>query len=1388
MEISLWKRLVGGFLASTMLLTYPGAYAAGNETAEQRGKASDDYIMVDDNATDKSQENYFEYQGGEDQNGETGWSSKPSNKDWSLPEIKTQHWVWTQSEDAALGFTYSFTFKGTGVELIGIKSDEYMTFQLDKEAAREQEIQGQKENEVILYKKEGLPYDTHTVKVSMAQGKGGHGLQVSCAKVYGSKLPRLMTTTIPYTKQDGEMNRFKFSPRGWSEQGDEKHCWSDAPSQYDPGAIWYEVNFIGSQIDIWAGKNKPHGNVSYTIYEIDSDTVVKGPIEVSHYNKNGNVEPAKIYSFKGLDENKAYRLRAVALGTGEGSKNIIDCGQVVVHHHPYPVEDFVPSETAYKLAEGQSQQIGYTVTPSYAAIDDMEYTSSDPGVASVDAATGRITANKAGNAVITMRSPTYAQLGEKQIQVTVEAANPALDGSIVDIDTQYTEARYQAVSNMEKVHSGTLTAWKNDTAISALALISKDSVLKNVRVEASDLVPKNGGSRIAAKNVTPTFIKSTKAYVGPFLGYGSNRPNAPIPPETATNRKESADILYQTAPMDIGWNEVQPVWVEFYIPVDAAAGEYTTTLTVNADGIKAPLTFDYTVTVQNATLPDAQNFKDRFSIEFWHHPYASAEYYDVVPFSQEHMAILDSIQDIYKEIGGNTIYGSLIEEPWNGQTWSKYHTNDRPTYPSMIKWMKDDAGNFTFDYSDFDKWVQFNIDKGLGDKIVMFSVAPWHNSFKYYDKETGVRVTETFDSVGGIGSDRYNEIWRAFFTDFIMHLEEKDWFDRTYVGIDERGFNAKAFDIVESVKNSQGKHLKIMGYMDSIKKPDLYELALRCTDYSIGDFAAVDARDKYQKLLAERNAKNLKTTFYSCTEHRPGNFSLSAPVESYFSVINAGKGGTTGFARWAYDAWVPDPLEDATHSSFEPGDCFVIYPDLKSNKNHAVSKKSVRLSRMAEGVRDMNKIKLMAAEYPQLQPKVDALYELIATKAYKDTNNYLTDEQISKLSQEMNAFKGKLAELTEEYIALGGKGDTTAKGKPSGSSGGGSPSGNNVKPEKNPDGSTTTTEKLPDGTVIKTTQKADGSITRVETKPDGAVTETNKTKNGTTSVVRTDANGNVTQASAQVSDKDAQQAQQKGEAVKLPMQLPAADTVEKAVTVKVDVPKSGAAVEIPVKGVTAGMVAVIVHPDGTEEIVKKTALTDEGVSLMLAGSTTLKLVDNSKTFGDVQAGDWHKRAVDFISARELMQGVSEGRFIPNAPLSRGMLAKILHNMENNPSAAQDSSFSDVKDGAWYADAIDWAVEKNILSGYGDGMVGPNDNITREQLAVMLYRYVGSPETSHTLSGFADGQKTSVFAQKAMAWAVEQGIVSGKGGSRLDPLGQASRAEAAQMLMNYYEVR
>lgn len=171
-------------------------------------------------------------------------------------------------------------------------------------------------------------------------------------------------------------------------------------------------------------------------------------------------------------------------------------------------------------------------------------------------------------------------------------------------------------------------------------------------------------------------------------------------------------------------------------------------------------------------------------------------------------------------------------------------------------------------------------------------------------------------------------------------------------------------------------------------------------------------------------------------------------------------------------------------------------------------------------------------------------------------------------------------------------------------------------------------------------------------------------------------------------------------------------------------------------------------------------------------------------YTDLDSNAWYSGAVDYVLKAGLMQGYGDKTFAPNDTLSRAMLAQILYNREGKPATTGNSGFTDVTDGQWYAPAVAWAASKGIISGYNDGRFGSNDNITREQVTVMLWRYAGSPAAKNQELSFSDTDETSEWAADALRWAVENDILHGYNDGRLDPKGFITRAETAQILQNY----
>ena len=323
--------------------------------------------------------------------------------------------------------------------------------------------------------------------------------------------------------------------------------------------------------------------------------------------------------------------------------------------------------------------------------------------------------------------------------------------------------------------------------------------------------------------------------------------------------------------------------------------------------------------------------------------------------------------------------------------------------------------------------------------------------------------------------------------------------------------------------------------------------------------------------------------------------------------------------------------------------------------------------------------------------------------------------------------------------------------------------------KNNPDGSTTKTETRRDGSVTQTTTGKDGGTSKTETKPNGSSVTENKAADGSTGTVKTDKNGQTT-AETKVSAKAVEDAKRNGEAVKAPVEVKASRDSSTAPVVKVELPRNSGEtkVEIPVSNVKSGTVAVLVHPDGTEEILKNSIPTEDGIQLTVDGNATVKIVDNSKGFIDTR-NHWAEDAIDFVSARGLVNGMSDTIYAPNNSTTRAQLWTILARQND----------ADLTGGSvWYEKAQNWAKDKGVSDG-----ANPNAAINRAQMVTMLWRAVGQPAPA-TAATFTDVSADAYYAD-AVSWAVENGITTGIGNGRFDPTGACTRAQIAAFLTRLY---
>lgn len=171
-------------------------------------------------------------------------------------------------------------------------------------------------------------------------------------------------------------------------------------------------------------------------------------------------------------------------------------------------------------------------------------------------------------------------------------------------------------------------------------------------------------------------------------------------------------------------------------------------------------------------------------------------------------------------------------------------------------------------------------------------------------------------------------------------------------------------------------------------------------------------------------------------------------------------------------------------------------------------------------------------------------------------------------------------------------------------------------------------------------------------------------------------------------------------------------------------------------------------------------------------------------FRDVQADAWYADAVQYVVSEGLMNGTDAAAFSPDTSMSRAMLVTVLYRLSGEPAVSQDSGFADVAADAYYADAVSWATEQGIVTGTSQTAFSPDESVTREQMAALLYRYAGEPSAAEDLSAYAYADSVSAYASDAMAWCVENGVLNGTDGSRLEPAASATRAEVAAVLQRF----
>lgn len=361
--------------------------------------------------------------------------------------------------------------------------------------------------------------------------------------------------------------------------------------------------------------------------------------------------------------------------------------------------------------------------------------------------------------------------------------------------------------------------------------------------------------------------------------------------------------------------------------------------------------------------------------------------------------------------------------------------------------------------------------------------------------------------------------------------------------------------------------------------------------------------------------------------------------------------------------------------------------------------------------------------------------------------------------------------MEQQTIPATGGSSSGGSSSGGGSSGGSSSSsGSTTTTTRNPDGSQTVVVTQKNGTVTTTEKAADGSTVKTVQKPDGSSETSIRRADGAAAEISTDRLGR-TEAQVDLPARIVNEAQTTGRPVVLPLlEMPVSTSDSATVVVRTNSAQP-VKVEIPAS-ITAGTVAVIVNKDGSELVLRTSSLTDNGIIATVPDGAAVKLVDNRIDFFDTQT-HWAKDAVAFVSARELFFGTSAATFAPDAPMTRAMAAAVLARLDGMYISGGSS---------WHENSVAWAVSRGISDGQD-----PGRDITREQLISMLYRYAGSPSATDRQLHFYDADAVSGYAQEAMCWAVENGILSGCADGSLAPGSKATRAQVAVILRRYIEL-
>lgn len=469
-------------------------------------------------------------------------------------------------------------------------------------------------------------------------------------------------------------------------------------------------------------------------------------------------------------------------------------------------------------------------------------------------------------------------------------------------------------------------AWRGEKVF-AQAVVSSEEELKDVRLSVSDL--RNGKSLIGAENIRLQFVSYVVSDLLDTTKYGQCGSRED---KSKWGEELVADVLDINDSMTVPAGRKQPVWMTVSVPSDARPGKYSGKLTITSSNAKAR-SLNVELTVADHVLPPARDWA--FHLDLWQNPYSVARYENVPLWSEAHFEAMRPVMRMLAEAGQKSVTATIMSRPWNGQT--------EDAFGSMVTKIRRIDGTWLYDYTIFDRWVEFMFSLGIDRQINCYSMIPWALQFDYIDQATSSPAT--FQAAPG--SEEYNEYWGAFIADFARHLKAKGWFEKTMIAMDERP--------LESMQAVLGLIRKVEPAFKISLAGNYHEPVI----YDIVDFSETfSGKQEFpESAKAKRKELGLTTTFYTCcAEAHPNMFVISNPDEAAWLGWFAQAENYDGYLRWAYNSWTMDPLADARFRTWPAGDCFVVYPGGRG---------SVRFSKLTEGIQDFEKVRILRSRWQE---------------------------------------------------------------------------------------------------------------------------------------------------------------------------------------------------------------------------------------------------------------------------------------------------------------------------------------------------------------------------------------------------------------------------------------